>query len=185
MTTSEVYDKISWVHKMPEIISDNVLSREKLKNLSDRAKRELIFKLIETMSQYFSVVPDYYYDPSDSLCEDGEDMDGLNSTLTIWLSGLSDLNVTQIINGLLEILNWKTEYQKWPPKSVMQFYTVCKKSSSPCHEIRVYNGLKQIEQDSDKARERSESVALKHLSGIFKTLGKDYERERAKKNASI
>ena len=137
MNKSEIYDKIIWIYKIPEIILENIVSREKLKNFPSHVKEGLVFKILETLSQYFSVVPDYYYDKNSDSYENIEDMDGINATLTIWLSGLSDLSVCQIIGGLLDILNMKTEYQKWPPKSVMQFYTVCTAFKPAYHDAFV------------------------------------------------
>ncbi len=177
MNMSEEYDKILWIYKMPEVIFNNFLSENRLKSLSDRARQGLIFKVIETLSQYFSVVPDYYYDSEIYEANPDEDINGVNATLTIWLNGLADLSVKKIIEGLLDILNMKTEYQKWPPKSVMQFYAVCKSiRPAPYHEIKSSNNYKQIGFDEYIARKRSEDIAEKHISDIFKKLGKDYDK---------
>ncbi len=169
MNMDEKYDKILWIYKMPEVIFNNFLSENRLKSLSERAREGLIFKVIETLSQYFSVVPDYYYDSADRVTNENEDISGINATLTIWLNGLGDLSVKKIIEGLLDILNMKTEYQKWPPKSVMQFHAVCK-SIKPAayHEI---NSIMML-----KPKISSEEVVEKHLSDIFKILGKDYQK---------
>jgi len=185
MNKSEIYDKIIWIYKIPEIILENIVSREKLKNFPSHVKEGLVFKILETLSQYFSVVPDYYYDKNSDSYENIEDMDGINATLTIWLNGLGDLSVSKIIDGLLDILNMKTEYQKWPPKSVMQFHAVCK-SIRPCqyHEINT-RALKSINDYNSTIK--SEKIAEDTLREMYKVLGKDYDKLKGErlKNASI
>lgn len=185
MNKSEIYDKIIWIYKIPEIFFENSISKEKLKNLPVSAKQGLIFKLLETLSLYFSVVPDYYCDNSFSGNEENEDIDGLNATFTIWLNGLGDLSISKIIDGLLDILNMKTEYQKWPPKSVMQFHAVCK-SIRPCQYHEINNrALKSINDYNSTVK--SEKIAEDALREMYKVLGKDYDKlkiERIKK-ASI
>lgn len=182
MNRSEDYSKINWIYKIPEIFLDDVVSADNLKNLSKNSQQSLVFKIIETLSQYFSVVPDYYYDPADSLSEDGEDIDGLNATLTIWLSGLGDLSVSRIVGGLLDILNMKTEYQEWPPKSVMQFYTVCKVFKPAYHDhfvAKINENKKQrqigfIIEDAEEVKEKKHVQTMIYISKI---LGADYKKK--------
>lgn len=187
MNVNEAYEKIPWVYKIPEVISENVLSKNKLRSLSLRSKQSLIISIIETLSDYFSVVTDYYYDPKDVGSVEGEDTSGLNSLLTIWLSGLGDLNITQIVGGLLDILNMRTEYKKWPPKSVMQFHAVCIAFKPAYHEIRTFSGNKQIKCDALEKRKRLEEIQEKTMREVYKMLGKDYEKVKEKriKNSSI
>ena len=78
MNKSEIYDKIIWIYKIPEIILENIVSREKLKNFPSHVKEGLVFKILETLSQYFSVVPDYYYD---KIRTDGQTWLSLSSLL--------------------------------------------------------------------------------------------------------
>lgn len=42
MNKSEIYDKIIWIYKIPEIFFENSISKEKLKNLPVSAKQGLI-----------------------------------------------------------------------------------------------------------------------------------------------
>lgn len=182
MNKSEIYDKIIWIYKIPEIILENIVSREKLKNFPSHVKEGLVFKILETLSQYFSVVPDYYYDKNSDSYENIEDMDGINATLTIWLSGLSDLSVCQIIGGLLDILNMKTEYQKWPPKSVMQFYTVCTDFKPAYHDafvpkINENKKQRQIGFVTDDSEESKEKKHVQTMVYTWKILGSDYKKK--------
>ncbi len=182
MNKSEIYDKIIWIYKIPEIILENIVSREKLKNFPPHVKEGLVFKILETLSQYFSVVPDYYYDKNSDSYENIEDMDGINATLTIWLSGLSDLSVCQIIGGLLDILNMKTEYQKWPPKSVMQFYTVCTAFKPAYHDafvpkINENKKQRQIGFVTDGSEESKEKKHVQTMVYTWKILGSDYKKK--------
>lgn len=182
MNKSEIYDKIIWIYKIPEIILENIVSREKLKNFPSHVKEGLVFKILETLSQYFSVVPDYYYDKNSDSYENIEDMDGINATLTIWLSGLSDLSVCQIIGGLLDILNMKTEYQKWPPKSVMQFYTVCTAFKPAYHDafvpkINENKKQRQIGFVTDDSEESKEKKHVQTMVYTWKILGFDYKKK--------
>lgn len=182
MNKSEIYDKIIWIYKIPEIILENIVSREKLKNFPSHVKEGLVFKILETLSQYFSVVPDYYYDKNSDSYENIEDMDGINATLTIWLSGLSDLSVFQIIGGLLDILNMKTEYQKWPPKSVMQFYTVCTAFKPAYHDafvpkINENKKQRQIGFVTDDSEESKEKKHVQTMVYTWKILGSDYKKK--------
>ncbi|MBP8994480.1 MAG: hypothetical protein KBG30_11825 [Bacteroidales bacterium] len=182
MNKSEIYDKIIWIYKIPEIILENIVSREKLKNFPSHVKEGLVFKILETLSQYFSVVPDYYYDKNSDSYENIEDMDGINATLTIWLSGLSDLSVCQIIGGLLDILNMKTEYQKWPPKSVMQFYTVCTAFKPAYHDafvpkINENKKQRQIGFVTDDSEESKEKKHVQTMVYTWKILGSDYKKK--------
>lgn len=182
MNKSEIYDKIIWIYKIPEIFFENSISKEKLKNLPVSAKQGLIFKLLETLSLYFSVVPDYYCDNYFSGNEENEDINGLNATFTIWLSGLSDLSVCQIIGGLLDILNMKTEYQKWPPKSVMQFYTVCTAFKPAYHDafvpkINENKKQRQIGFVTDDSEESKEKKHVQTMVYTWKILGSDYKKK--------
>ena len=182
MNKSEIYEKIIWIYKIPEIILENIVSREKLKNFPSHVKEGLVFKILETLSQYFSVVPDYYYDKNSDSYENIEDMDGINATLTIWLSGLSDLSVCQIIGGLLDILNMKTEYQKWPPKSVMQFYTVCTAFKPAYHDafvpkINENKKQRQIGFVTDDSEESKEKKHVQTMVYTWKILGSDYKKK--------
>ena len=182
MNKSEIYDKIIWIYKIPEIILENIVSREKLKNFPSHVKEGLVFKILETLSQYFSVVPDYYYDKNSDSYENIEDMDGINATLTFWLSGLSDLSVCQIIGGLLDILNMKTEYQKWPPKSVMQFYTVCTAFKPAYHDafvpkINENKKQRQIGFVTDDSEESKEKKHVQTMVYTWKILGSDYKKK--------
>lgn len=46
MNKSEIYDKIIWIYKIPEIILENIVSREKLKNFPSHVKEGLVFKIL-------------------------------------------------------------------------------------------------------------------------------------------
>lgn len=189
MTVNETYKKIPWVYEMSFIFQNNSISEVRLDCLAKDEQKELIYAVISTLSQYFAQIPNHNADVSRADCNYSEKfVESLSNTLPVWLNGLCDLSATQIINGLMDILNLKTEYQKWPPKSVMEFYAVCKKSRPAYHDIKKSNGLLEIGFDDTNLRKKSENVAENHLSAIFKMLGKDYAkikevRDREKKLA--
>ena len=187
MNAYEKYKKIPWIYEMPAIFQNNTVSGNRLDCLIEDDKKELIYAVISTLSQYFAQIPNHNSDIS-KLDHDysSKFVESISNMLPTWVNGLCDLSVSQIISGLMDILNLKTEYQKWPPKSVMEFYAVCKKNRPAYHEpFNKQNDCKQIEYDNETSRERSESIATKHLSEIFKILGKDYDKIRSKKNANI
>lgn len=189
MMENETYKKIPWVYEMSFIFQNNAVSGARLDCLADDEQKEFVYAVISTLSQYFAQIPNHNADISKADCNYSEKfVESLSNTLPVWLNGLCDLSVTQVINGLMDILNLKTEYQKWPPKSVMEFYAVCKKSRPAYHDIKKSNSLLEIGFDDTKLRKKSESVAEKSMVEIFKMLGKDYAkikdaRDREKKLA--
>ncbi len=44
----------------------------------------------------------------------------------VWISGLCDLTVLKIMNGLYEILSCRTNYVDFPPRTPMAFHKICK-----------------------------------------------------------
>ncbi len=177
MNESEKYKKIPWIYEIHEVFENNFISRLRLDSFPENVQRFLVYKVLHALSKYFSQIPDHYSEISISDIDNPKKIvDSLNNTLPTWLSGLCDTTIEQIISGLLDILNLKTEYQKWPPKSVMEFYAVCKKNRPPYYEIIQSNNFKQISCDNDLSWEMSKNIATKNLSNIFKILGKDYEK---------
>jgi hypothetical protein len=178
--TNEEYKKISWIYEMPKIFHDGILSNRRLDNFLEEEQKFLVYKIIHTLTQYFGQIPG---SASPLLEKDLESsnkfIQSLSGILEIWLSGLCDLSASQIINGLMDVINLKTEYQKWPPRSVIEFYGVCKKPHPPYHEHVNKNDYKQIEFDKNKKWEQSKKIADIHLSYMFKLLGKK------RKNANI
>jgi hypothetical protein len=61
----------------------------------------------------------------------GSNKSDLSSTMHAWNSGLCDMSVKCILNGLYRVLAGNTEYQKWPPSSPMAFHSVCKHAQEP------------------------------------------------------
>lgn len=169
MNENDVYKKIPWVKNIPEIFEGNFMSLKRLDSFPEKTQKYLVYKSMLTLSQYFSQIPDYDSGDKQSIVE------SLENTLPTWLSGLCDLSVSQIINGLLDVLNLKTEYQKFPPKSVMQFYTVCKTFKPAYHDQKKESSFKL---NSNELIKKSDEVAKIALSNIFKMLGKDYEKIR-------
>lgn len=170
MNENDVYKKIPWIRKIPEIFEGDIISLNRLDSFSEKTQKYLVYKSMLTLSQYFSQIPDYDCDDKESIVK------SLENTLPTWLSGLCDLSVSQIIHGLLDILNLKTEYQKWPPKSVMQFYSVCKTFKPAYHDRKKESNFNFIERDSSESIKKSNEIAKMALSNIFKMLGKDYEK---------
>lgn len=184
MNLNDPYKKINWIYNMPVLLQNNVASTKRLDSFSEDVQKELIYMIVTTLSEYFSQIPDRNAEIS-RLDENysAKFVKSLSNTLPIWLNGLCDLTILQIVNGLLDILNLKTEYQKWPPKSVMEFYAVCKKERSISHEFIKKNNSKQIV-DFEKEK-KSNEIARKHLTEIFKKLGKNYDAEERRKEANI
>ncbi len=179
---NETYKKIPWIYEMSEVFQNNLVVIKRLDKIPEYEQQKLVYAVVSTLSKYFSQIPDHnavlsMSDPDYSVKFEKI----LGNMLPNWLSGLCDLTIAQIINGLLDIINLKTQYNNWPPKSVMDFYSVCKQSRAPYHDYKNPNNYKQIEHDKDAAWEKSKGIAAKHLSDMFKVLGKDYEKIRAKK----
>lgn len=185
MIENETYKKIPWVYKISGAFENDILSSNRLDSLPERMQQYFVYKVLWSLSKYFSQIPDHYSEISISDMTDSSKLvKSLNDTLPTWLSGLCDTSISQIITGLVDILSLKTEYQKWPPKSVMEFYAVCKRSRAPYHEFKSCDS-KKIEYDRLGEWEKSKQLAAKHLTEIFKNLGLDYAKILAKKNANI
>lgn len=173
MNLNETYKKIPWVNQIPNILIDGVVSSKRLDNLQKEDQALLIFEVISSLNRYFGQMPG---NPDDMSMQNFEKAkENFSNVLFIWLSGLCDLPICQIIGGLLDILNLKTEYQKWPPKSVIEFYAVCKIARPPYHEPFKKDGiLKEIAFDDKLSRQKQDKIAVESLNNIYKTLGKNY-----------
>jgi len=173
MNQNEEYKKISWIYEMTEIFNNEILSNKRLDYFSEDDQKFLIYKIIHTLTKYFGQIPGSA-EPllSKDLESSNKFIESLSSVLEIWLSGLCDLSVSQIINGLMDIINLKTEYQKFPPKSVIEFYAICKNPHPSYHDHIKKNDYKQIEYDKSIEWEKSKQIAQKHLSDIYKFLGR-------------
>ena len=155
---NEIYIKIPWVYKMPFVWDQDRLSLNRLMSLPKDNQGKLIAACIITMSKHFLQSIDHSH--SDT-----------------WISGLCDSTIAQIINGLLDILNLKTEYLKWPPKSVMEFYDVCKRPRAAYDESKVPNNYKQIEMN--KAQQ---SKILTEIIKKCSSLSKHYPSNQQKES---
>lgn len=171
------FKKIPWVYEMPEIYSNGALLTKRLDEVSEESQKKLIFSVVTTLAQYFGGM--HHYVDGLSLADAEYDQKcqmALGRVLPIWLSGLCDVSVAQIVSGLLDILDLKTEYQKWPPKNVIEFHGVCKMSRPAYHDVtkEPSNALK-LEWDKNAARERTVKTAHECLIKIYRELrGKDY-----------
>lgn len=173
MSQNNEYKKISWIYEMPIIFNNGILSNRRLDNLPEDDQKFLVYKIIHTLTGYFGQVPGSASPLVDKNLESSNKfIESLSGILEIWLSGLCDLSVSQIVNGLIDVINLKTEYQKWPPRSVIEFYAVCKKPHPSYHEHVNKNDYKQIEYDKSAEWENSKQIAEKHLADIYKCLGR-------------
>jgi hypothetical protein len=185
MNLDETYKKIPWLYKMPNIFTDEGVSIKRLDTLEKDDQAMLIFEVINSLGRYFGKMPG---NPENMSIQDLEkSKENLGNMLEIWLSGLCDLNVSQIINGLLDILNLKTEYQKWPPNSVMEFYSICRKPKVPYHsevKFKKIENFKKIGFDEEGFKKRKFENQVKTSNYIYKMLGRSYKgflQERIKK----
>jgi hypothetical protein len=181
------FKKIPWVYEMSEVYSDGNLSTRRLDQLSEEGQKKLVVYVVNTLAKYFGGMHHYV----DGLSLADPDYENkcklaLNRILPIWLSGLCDVSTAQIVNGLLDILNLKTEYQKWPPKNVIEFHAVCKIPRPAYHDMpKEPTNCLQLEHDKDVARLRTEKIAHDELRKIYKQLrNKDYSEvhEQNKRN---
>lgn len=171
------FKKIPWVYEMPEIYSDGVFLTKRLDEISAESQKKLIFSVVTTLAQYFGGM--HHYVDGLSLADTDYDQKcqlALGRILPIWLSGVCDVSVAQIVCGLSDILNLKTEYQKWPPKNVIEFYGVCKRPRPSYHDVsKEPSNTLQLEWDRNSARERTVKIAHECLIKIYRQLkGKDY-----------
>ncbi len=171
------FKKIAWVYEMPEVYSNGNLSTNRLEQFSEEVQKKLVVYVVNTLARYFGGMHHYVdglslSDPDyENKCEIA-----LNRILPIWLSGLCDVSAGQIVSGLLDILNLKTEYQKWPPKNVIEFHAVCKIPRPAYHDRPMEpSNAPRLDWDKDAARERTVKTAHECLIQIYKQLkGKDY-----------
>lgn len=180
------FKKIPWIYEMPEVFSNGVLFTKRLDELSEDAQKELVYMVVSTLGEYFGQIPVHYVEISkeEPLYSD-KFTKSLSNMLPTWLSGLCDVSVAQIIYALLDILNLRTEYQKWPPKSVMEFHAVCKISRPAYHDVpKAPTNVLRIEYDKESARAKTEEIAAKCLKEIFQKLGRNYEKVREQKIAN-
>ena len=177
MEINKVFKKIPWIYEMPEVLTNGVLLTKRLDELSEDAQKELVYMVVNTLSEYFGQVPANYVEISkDDPLYSEKFAKSLSNMLPIWLNGLCDVSVAQIISALLDILNLKTEYQKWPPKSVIEFHAVCKIPRPAYHDAPTYpSNVPRLSWDKDAARETTVKTAHECLIKIYKQLkGKDY-----------
>lgn len=171
------FKKIPWIYEMPEVFANGVLFTKRLDEVSEDAQKELVYMVVSTLGEYFGQIPAHHTDVSkDDPLYSEKFTKSLSNMLPIWLSGLCDVSVAQIIYALLDILNLKTEYQKWPPKSVMEFHAVCKMPRPAYHDTpQTPTSAPQLSWDKDAAREKTVKTAHEHFIKIYRQLmGKDY-----------
>ena len=182
MNYNEAFKKISWIYQMPEVFDKEVLSVKRLDELSEDVQKKLIYAVMQSLMKHFNYSEAYMGKSENS----EERKQELGNHLTIWLSGLCNVSVAQIVHALIEVLDLKTEYQKWPPKSVMEFHAVCKTSRPAYFGVPKDPGnLPMLGWDKDYARERTIKSAHKCFEVVYKKLrNSDYKdiHEQKKKN---
>jgi len=186
MQFNDTFKKIPWIYEMSEVYSNGILFVKRLDQVSEEAQKKLIFSVVTTLAQYFGGMHHYVdgLSLSDAEYEKKCQM-ALSRILPIWLSGLCDVSVAQIISALVDILNLKTEYQKWPPKSVIEFHSVCRHPRPAYHDLpKAPSNALRIEYDKEGARAKTEEIAAKCLKEIFQKLGRNYEKVREQKIAN-
>lgn len=166
------YNKLPWIYKISSAFEGDQISSKRLNQIPEECQKKLIYMTVLTMSKYFSQIPDYDSDTEESPSDPSKSfLKSLNNTLPIWLSGLCDATISQIINALLDILNLKTEYQKWPPKSVIEFYAVCKRVRPPYYDTVKSNYLRLEKVETRESKKKK----IETINGIYKKLGRNYK----------
>lgn len=180
----ETFKKISWVEGISELFENGILTTKRLDKMLDHVQKELMYAVVRTLEVYFELNVNQNYINEGNKNKFEPVIKNLSEILPRWISGLCDVSVAQIIGGLLDILNLKTKYQEYPPRSIMQFHAVCKTARPPYHDVYfpLSNNLLALDFDKTAIRKRSEEIAVNHLKGIYKILGKKYE-ERPTRNA--
>ena len=166
------FNKFSWIHELPEVFENGKLTTKRLAEISDESRKKLVFLVMKTLMKYFNCSDAYAgssKDPTERAVE-------FESQITTWLSGLVGVSVAQIIHALDDILELRTDYQKYPPKSVIEFHAVCKMPRPAYHDRpRDPSNAPQLEWDKKAAREKTVKTAHECLIKIYKRLkGKDY-----------
>ncbi len=184
MNLNEAYKKIPWVNQMPNIFINGIISGKRLDSFQKDDQSMIMFQVISSLNRYFGQMPG---NPDDMSMQDFEKAkENFANILEVWLDGLCDLSISQIINGLVDILNLKTEYQKWPPKSVMEFYAVCKSVKPAYHEpFKKNENFKQIGCDEKPVQDKKNLMAIESLNNIYKTLGINYREHLVKRIKSL
>ena len=173
MSLNEKYKKISWIYQIPKIFCEGKIYDKRLDTLPRADQENLIYKLIQSFYNYFGRFPGNTENKSSLDFEKSKE--NLKFMMEIWLSGLCDLTVSQIIEGLLDIFNLKTEYLKWPPASVIEFYSVCKKLKPPYHESFVRReSIRKIEFNQYERDLLTRKRQIICMNESFKSLGKNY-----------
>ena len=176
MQSDNKFKKIPWIYEMSEIYSSGILSTNRLEQVSEELQKKLIFSVVNTLAKYFGGM--HHYVDGLSLADAEYEQKCqlvLGRMLPIWLSGLCNVSVGQIILALVDILDLKTEYQKWPPKSVIEFHAVCKLPRPAYHDTPTYSSnAPRLSWDKDAAREKTVKTAHECLIKIYKLKGKDY-----------
>jgi hypothetical protein len=183
MNQTDKFKKISWIEGMSIFFENENLSTKRLDSFSKKEQEFLIYQIIYTLSKYFGRIPGSAA-PLLELESSEKFIESVFSILNTWLSGLCDLSIYQIINGLIDILDLKTEYKKWPPNSVMEFYTICKIEKPPYHSeyyaSTEKNDFKQLEFSKiskEEKEKKSEEIARNHMIKIYINFG--FSRELA------
>jgi flagellar hook-associated protein FlgK len=112
-----------YADKIPEVLHApiNKLGERltiRLDELDEIIQHYIIQLVLDKFNKFFNGL-------GNPLNDDGD----VELNMHIWRSGLCDLNVKQILDGLYLVLTGNTEYQKYPPSSPMAFYSVCKSIS--------------------------------------------------------
>ena len=178
MQFDEKFKKIPWIYEVPDVFENGIVVSKRLDSVSEESQKMLIYSVMQSLMKNFNSSDSYM---GKSSCEQIRNSE-FESQLLVWLSGLCNVSIAQIVGALVDILEMKTEYQKYPPKSVMEFHAVCKSPRPAYHDVPpAPSNAKQIGWDKEYARARTEKIATKCLKEIFAKFGKDYEKVRQEK----
>ncbi len=119
--------KLCWLSGFPEFFENGNILTKALSSYPDE-------KMIYFMDVIFDCLEEHY-GRGPHLVQSIREGSTLDNEIKIvkknWLKGLRDVSIAQIINALIEVLDNKTIYIQFPPRSVAEYMHLCKMASPP------------------------------------------------------
>lgn len=143
-----MYEKFPWIRNYPMFVLNGHISLLAFRSYEEIIKKAFLLNIFETISDFFGGTT--YFIGSN------QDQEKLSHLLTIWISGLGGLTIAQILRGLLDIIEGQTDYIKFPPKSVLEFHSVCRTPRPDRYSApQTYMPIKALEFDNSQSDEKT------------------------------
>jgi hypothetical protein len=113
-----------------------------LKVYEEKTKNSFLLNMFESISDFFG--------NNSYILGNYDDKENFSHVLKVWMSGLENLTISQILKGLLDLVDGYTDYIKFPPRNVIEFHSICTKANCSRYSHKEMPDLKLIESRNEE-----------------------------------